>query len=123
MADDTPVPTEAELHFQDVLAEYLRACEGGQAPDREEWIARHGPLAEPLRAFFQSCDALDRLAPALAGPLPTPPAAGESGRRFGDFELLEEIARGVTSVIYKARQTSLGRVVALKLVRATSLAS
>src|SRR5216683_71563 len=133
---DTPQSekSERERRLDEVITAYLKAVEAGQKPNRDEWLARHPHLVIELAAFLDAQDQVNRFAGSIRAPdawdaptLPPQPDAAQGPlgvvRYFGDYELLEEIARGGMGVVYKARQVSLNRIVAVKMILAGQLAS
>jgi tetratricopeptide (TPR) repeat protein/predicted Ser/Thr protein kinase len=129
---------EREERLDRTIAAYLEAQERGEAPDPRTWVARHPDLAEELEAFLADQLQFDSLvAPLRPAPSDSPPtiATGRertevgrftlpvAGESFGDYQLLEEIARGGMGVVFKARQVSLNRTVAVKMLLAGRLAA
>ena len=125
-------PTISHSSLDAVIASYMQAVEAGDVPNRQELLDQNPAMAEQLRAFFADFDRMDRVASPLrnAAGLDATSDIDATGhgvlttvRYFGDYELLEEIARGGIGVVYKARQTLLNRIVALKMILRGTLAS
>jgi WD40 repeat protein len=134
---------EPEERLSEILLDYMEATERGELPDRDALLAAHPDVASELAEFFANQDQVEEITATLrslsgAIPLdvtdrPAPPihertsaadvAPAERSGHFGDYELLEEVARGGMGVVYKARQKSLGRLVAIKMILAGEFAS
>jgi serine/threonine protein kinase/WD40 repeat protein len=116
-SDDTP----EDLRFAAALDEYYRRAKQGPV-DAAAFVAEFPDVQARLEAFFAELQDVDRLAPTMnftrapTAPLPVI-------RYFGDYELLSEIARGGMGVVYRARQSSVDRIVAVKMILAGQLAS
>jgi eukaryotic-like serine/threonine-protein kinase len=116
--------TPDEASTLDRLDAYLAELHAGRRPDRGRWVADHPHLAP----FLDALDRLDALAPDPDATVSesAPPADAAPPPDLvadGKYELLGELGRGGMGVVYKARQSGLDRVVALKMILAGALAS
>jgi tetratricopeptide (TPR) repeat protein/tRNA A-37 threonylcarbamoyl transferase component Bud32 len=93
-----------------LLDGYLAELEAGRNVDKGQLLRAHPEIAGPLEACLGVLDFAAGL-----GEIPRRP--GRLGS-VGEYELLEEIARGGMGVVYKARHRRLNRLVALKMIGA-----
>jgi WD40 repeat protein len=124
-------PSEREDCINEAIASYLEQAAAGSPPEREAFLEHYPDLVDELRAFLDDHGRFARAAgrtedlarePETLGATSIHPALA-TVRYFGDYQLLAEIARGAMGVVYRARQVSLNREVALKMILAGQLAS
>ncbi len=108
---------EVQQRLAEVLESYLDDLEHGLAPAAEDLVGRYPDLAEPLRAHLGSLDFLHGAAVELRSSGPARSLAPDfSWKQLGDYSIVREIGRGGMGVVYEARQISLDRRVALKVL-------
>jgi eukaryotic-like serine/threonine-protein kinase len=146
MASPEPPPSEREQHFNEVLAGYLEGLETGRPDDRTALLTSHPELADDLRAFFARQDHVQGLTTPLRSVASVNKASGASLEPTGvgdssvdgeaaaatergfpalpadQFRIVREVGRGGMGVVYEALELSLGRRVALKVLRAVDQA-
>ncbi len=120
---------ERDERLAKVLDELSGRAAAGELIDIDEEAARYPELSAELRDLWGavmladavgtqpetvSSDAADKSMPVVTFDLPY---------QFGDYELLEEVGRGGMGIVYRARQISLNRIVALKMLLRGQFAS
>ncbi len=147
---DSAQPGDQAALFEELLIlelELRRA--GAESPNPAEYIARFPDRQERVAAVFAQTTTASAAHPSgatepaalRAGPLsPASPASATQARTIsliptdesqeirligsiGDYDLIEEIARGGMGVVYRARHRGLKRVVALKMILSGQMAS
>lgn len=138
-----PFLTESTSVKLDLIrTEFLALRELGATPRIEEYCERFPDLREELSDLHSEEQEIDSqrvdaefistiISPARpdADSSPSQPDSTwepkvrhDSVSRFGDYEILKEIARGGMGVVFEARQLSLNRRVALKMIKSSQLA-
>ena len=124
--------SRSDGRLDEAVVSYLEALETGAHPDQQAWLARYPDLTAELKEFFADQERVHRWTQPLRqvaaaatdadDPLATVSDTSHTGgpapAALRDYELLDEIARGGMGVVYRARQVSLNRIVALKMILA-----
>ena len=113
-ADDATPSSDDIDPLDAIMAEYLERIEAGEQPNIDLYLEAHPQYAKDLTTFFRNHHWL--------GDTPDAKASSLIGTQVGPYEIEAEVARGGMGVVYRARQQSLERPVALKLISSGLLA-
>ena len=123
MAEKTTIlDYQEEDRLHEAIASFEQARDAGAVPDPRQWLDRYPEVAGRLAAFFADQHELRRrLGDGLAHSRLGQASPPEMAPQVPDYEIVEEVGRGGMGVVYKARQVSANRIVALKVIRADRL--
>jgi hypothetical protein len=105
------------------LAAVLDQLSRQRQPDIDATASLHPELADELRQLWAAAQIANAVAQSHPRIDNSRLRFSEPPRSFGDFELQSELGRGGMGVVWRARQISLNRPVALKMVQRGGSAS
>ena len=121
-----PDDANRDQALEAIIADYIRCCETGNPTDRRAILDGHPEFADDLRQFFAQHDHMNQLVEPIrefADDQLQSVGPGQQISYVGNYELLEEIARGGMGIVYKACQSMPRRFVAVKLILKGRLAT
>lgn len=129
MSDSSSYESESELRLATILSDVADAVAEGQIVDLEKVCQENPDLSEELRRLWGAILVTDAAGAVSDEGIGI--GSGSAGRwqslqlpvTVGDYELLEELGRGGMGVVFRARQISLDREVAVKMILRGRLAS